>query len=82
MIITELFQVMKFLSRPILNQDGLKSAAFFKRQSDCFRTDLSSHRPSEDMSKNIIQLKSLHQHAIAVMSTYVNGEFHYLLRFL
>ena len=82
MIITVLFQVMKFFSRPILNQDGHKSAAFFKRQSDCFQADLSSHKASEDMSKNIFQLKSLHHHAIAVISTSVDGEFHYLLRFL
>jgi hypothetical protein len=73
---------MKFFSRPVLNQDGHKSAALFKRQSDCFQADLPSHKASEDMSKNIFQLKSLHHHAIAVISTSVNGEFHYLLRFL
>jgi hypothetical protein len=82
MIITELLQVMKFFSRPMLNQNGHKSAAFLKRQSDCFQAVLSSHNASEDMSKNIVQLKSLHHHAIAVISTSVNGEFHYLMRFL
>jgi len=82
MSITGLSQVIKFWNRPILDQGGHREATLFEGQNDCYRTHQPANRLSDRMSKNIIQLKSLHQHAIAVKSTPVNGKFHQLLRFL
>jgi len=82
MSITGLTQTMKLRKRPILNQGGHWGGAIFKHQIGHFWTDQPANRLSDGISKNIIQLKSLHQHAIALKSTPVNGKFQQLLRFL